>query len=312
MLFNPDSELVGLLQTFAPLFSTRVWPFAQALLLGAILAPGKRTVSSILRVLGLGSLAQFQNYHRVLNRAQWSTLWGARLLLQELIQAFGSRGPLVFGLDETIERRWGRCIAARGIYRDAARSSKAVTNKTSGLRWLSVQLLARVTWADKIWGLPFLTVLAPSARYYGQRGREPQKLTARARQAIGQVKRWVRHRALIFVGDSSYAVLELLAWCQRLPVTLITPLRLDAALFALAPKPRPGQNGRPRVKGCRLAQARGPTQEPYDSMATPLGALVWPGPAAHRSDHRHGGVVSLGPSAGADPLGPGARSLGAV
>jgi len=76
MLFHQDSELVGLLQTFAPLFSTRVWPYAQALLLGAILAPGKRTVSSILRVLGLGGLAQFQNYHRVLNRAQWSTLAG--------------------------------------------------------------------------------------------------------------------------------------------------------------------------------------------------------------------------------------------
>src|SRR5882762_7896594 len=116
MLFSLDSNLVGLVQTFSPLFSQRVWPFAQALLLGAILAPGKRTVSSILRVLGLGALAQFQNYHRVLNRAQWSTLWGARLLFAELVQVFGARGPLVCGLDETIERRWGRQIAARGIY----------------------------------------------------------------------------------------------------------------------------------------------------------------------------------------------------
>src|SRR5437660_11967393 len=125
MLFNHDSDLVGLLQTFAPLFSKRVWPFAQELLLGAILAPGKRTVSSILRVLGLRTVAHFQNYHRVLNRAQWSPRLGARLLFEELIDAFGSGGPLVFGLDETIERRWGRRIAARGIYRDAARSSKA-------------------------------------------------------------------------------------------------------------------------------------------------------------------------------------------
>ena len=165
MLFNPDSDLVGLLQSFAPLFSARVWPYAQALLLGAILAPGKRTVSSILRVLGLGSLVHFQNYHRVLNRAQWSALGAAHCLFQELVQAFGTRGPLVFGLDETIERRWGRCIAARGIYRDAARSSKAVTNKTSGLRWLSVQLLARVPWAQTTWALPFLTALAPSATW---------------------------------------------------------------------------------------------------------------------------------------------------
>ena len=93
------------------------------------MAPGKRTVSSILRVLGLGGVIHFQNYHRVLNRAQWSSLGAARRLFRELVGAFGTRGPLVLGLDETIERRWGRRIAARGIYRDAARSSKAVTNK---------------------------------------------------------------------------------------------------------------------------------------------------------------------------------------
>ena len=150
MWFNPSSDLVGLLQTFAPVFSVRIWPYAQALLLGAILAPGKRTVSAILRVLGLGERIHFQNYHRVLNRAHWSTLGVAQRLFGALIQTFAPGGPLVLGLDETIERRWGRQIAARGIYRDAARSSKAVTNKTSGLRWLSLQLLARVPWAHKI------------------------------------------------------------------------------------------------------------------------------------------------------------------
>jgi len=252
MLFNHDSDLVGLLQTFSPLFSQRVWPYAQALLLGAVLAPGKRTVSSILRVLGLSMVVRFQNYHRVLNRAQWSARLGAHLLFRELVLAFGPSGPLVFGLDETIERRWGRCIAARGIYRDAARSSKAVTNKTSGLRWLSVQLLARVPWAQRIWALPFLSVLAPSARYYEKRGRQPKKLTDRAKQVILQVKRWAPHRTLIFLGDSAYAVLELLAWSKHLKVILITTLRLDANLFAPAPKPRRGQAGRPRLKGRAL------------------------------------------------------------
>jgi DDE superfamily endonuclease len=252
MLFNHDSDLVGLLQTFSPLFSQRVWPYAQALLLGAVLAPGKRTVSSILRVLGLSTVVRFQNYHRVLNRAQWSARLGAHLLFRELVRAFGPSGPLVFGLDETIERRWGRRIAARGIYRDAARSSKAVTNKTSGLRWLSVQLLARVPWAQRIWALPFLSVLAPSARYYEKRGRQPKKLTDRAKQVILQVQRWAPHRTLIFLGDSAYAVLELLAWCKHLKVILITTLRLDANLFAPAPKPRRGQAGRPRLKGQAL------------------------------------------------------------
>ena len=252
MLFHAHAPLVGLLQTFAPLFSIRVWPYAQQLLLGAIMAPGKRTVSSILRVLGLSAVVQFQNYHRVLNRAQWSARSGARLLFDELVLDFGQSGPLVFGLDETIERRWGRRIAARGIYRDAARSSKAVTNKTSGLRWLSVQLLAKVPWAQRIWALPFLSVLAPSARYYTKRGRQPKKLTDWAKQVILQVRRWQPHRTLIFLGDSAYAVLGLLAWCQRLDVILITTLRLDANLFAPAPERPKRQRGRPRLKGRAL------------------------------------------------------------
>jgi hypothetical protein len=173
-------------------------------------------------------------------------------LFAQLVQAFGTHGPLVGGLEETMERRWGRRIAARGIYRDAARSSKAVTNKTSGLRWLSVPLLARVPWADRIGGRPFLTALAPSARYYQTRGRRPQSLTDRAKQVILQVKCWAPQRVLICVADSAYAVLEWLAWCQRLRVTLIVPWRLDAALFAPAPQPRRGQTGRPRLKGQRL------------------------------------------------------------
>jgi len=252
MLFNERSHLVCWLERFAPLFSVRVWAWARALLLGAIMAPGKRTVSSILRVLGLGGAIHFQNYHRVLNRAQWSSLRAAQRLLQELIQVFAPRGPLVFGIDETLERRWGRRIAARGIYRDAARSSKTVTNKTSGLRWLSLQLLVQVPWAQKIWALPFLTVLAPSARYYQSRGRQPQNLTDRAQQILRQLRRWLPQRALIVVADGGYAALDLLARAHALCLTLIVPLRLDAALFAPPSPPQAGRRGRPALKGRRL------------------------------------------------------------
>jgi hypothetical protein len=94
--------------------------------------------------------------------------------------------------------------------------------------------------------------LAPSAGYYQRRGRRPQNLTDRTKQVILQVKRWASQRTLIFVADSAYSVLELLAWCQRLQVTLIVPVRLDAALFAPAPSRRPTKNGRPPLKGRRL------------------------------------------------------------
>ena len=161
--------------------------------------------------------------------------------------------PVVVGLDETIERRRGAKIAAKGIYRDPVRSSKSHFVKTSGLRWISMQLLAEVPWAGRIWGLPFLTVLAPSERYNLERGRRHKTLPEWGRQMIRQLRRWLPDRALVVVADSTYAVLELLADAAGLPqpVTVVTRLRLDAALYDPAPPREPGTKGRPRVKGER-------------------------------------------------------------
>ena len=67
------AEYITILKAFASLFSKRVWLQAQVLLLGAILAPGQRTVTAVLRIMGLSAEKHFQNYHRVLNRAVWSS-----------------------------------------------------------------------------------------------------------------------------------------------------------------------------------------------------------------------------------------------
>ena len=174
-----------------------------------------------------------------------------RLLLQHLDR---NDGPLVFGIDETLERRRGPQIGALGIYRDAVRSSRSYVVRASGLRWISLMWLGRIPWAGRYWALPVLTALAPSERFYRERGRPHKKLTDWARQMILQLRRWLPHRYLVLVGDSGYAVLDLLHFCQYLrePVTFITRLRLDAGLYAPAPPRLSGQNGRPRVKGVRL------------------------------------------------------------
>lgn len=109
---------------FAPVFSKRVFQSVPGLLIGAILATGKRTVTAVLRVMGLDQQTHFQTCHRVLNRAVWSGLAASRILLLLLVRAFAPEGPLILGLDDTIERRWGAKIAARGIYRDPVRSSQ--------------------------------------------------------------------------------------------------------------------------------------------------------------------------------------------
>jgi DDE superfamily endonuclease len=255
-MFTPPVEVSAVLAAFAPLFTQPSWLRAQALLCGTLLAPANHTVTAALRALGLAGAPGFQNYHRLLNRARWSARQAAQVLLTLLVAAFVPAGPVILGLDDTIERRRGRKLTARAIYYDAARSSKACFQKTSGLRWMTVALLVPVRWAARVWALPFLTALCPSERYapYVRRGRRHKPLVERARGMLGQVRRWLPVHALIVVADSSYAALDLLAWCARQarPVTVITRLRLDAALYAPAPVRQPGQRGRSRLKGKRL------------------------------------------------------------
>jgi DDE superfamily endonuclease len=246
--------IIKVLHPFAAVFRERTWDHAQVLLVGAILAPGQRTVTAALRIMGLSHEPHFQNYHRVLSRASWSSRRLSELLLMLLLRAFvPDDAPVVVGIDETIERRRGRKIAARGIYRDPVRSSKEHFVKTSGLRWVSMQLLAPIPWCGRVWALPFFTVLAPSERYHLQRGKRHKKVTDWGRQMIVQLRCWLPHRVLVVVADSTYAVIELLAASTRLPepVTIVTRLRLDAALYDPAPPRASGSTGRPRVKGER-------------------------------------------------------------
>jgi hypothetical protein len=170
--------MVQVLALFAPLFSKRVFQHVQVLVAGAILAPGRRTVSSALRAMGLEQEKHFHRYHRVLSRARWSSLQVSRLLLRLLVDAFVSEGsPLVVGIDETLERRYGKKISARGVYRDPVRSTHENFVKSSGLRWVCVMLLVEVPWASRVWALPFLSALAPSERYAAKRGRRHKKIT---------------------------------------------------------------------------------------------------------------------------------------
>jgi hypothetical protein len=251
---NLPEAIIHVLRHFELAFSEPVWEWARILLLGAILAPGKRTVTAALRVMGLSQERQFQNYHRVLNRATWSSRMLSRILLRLLLRAFvPADEPVVLGVDDHIERRRGAKIAAKGIYRDAVRSSKSFFVKTSGLRWVVMMVLAPIPWAKSVWALPFLTVLAPSERYHQERGMQHKQLTDWARQMITQVRRWLPERLLVVVADSSYAAIELLAACASLPrpVTLVTRLRLDAALYESAPPREKGRKGAPRKKGLR-------------------------------------------------------------
>jgi DDE superfamily endonuclease len=271
--------MIRFLAPFTPLFSKRVWQNAQVLLMGVILAPGQRTVSSALRAMGLDQHERFHRYHRVLSRASWSSREARCILLGLLVKVFVPQGPLILGIDETLERRWGKKIAAKGVYRDPVRSTHENFVKSSGLRWVCMMLLVPIPWASRVWALPFLSVLAPSERYAARQGKRHKKITEWAWQLLLQVRRWYPKREIVAVADSTYASLKLLFRCRSLssrPVSFITRLRLDAALYEPAPPRKPGQIGRPRLKGKRLPNLSAVVEDPA-TVWTPTNITNWYG-----------------------------------
>ena len=251
-------EFSTVLGLFASLFSAAVWPQAQALLVGTVLAQGPRTVTAALRALGLSQERHFGNYHRVLNRAVWSSRQASGRLLQLLVATFVPTGPIVLGADDTLERRRGEQIKARGYFRDAVRSSSSRKVIASGLRWLTIMLVTPIPFAQRVWALPFLTLLAPAASQSGK------TLTDQLRQGLAQVRRWLPDRLIVCVADGGYACLDLLwrvsRWRQ--PIILIGRFRLDAALFGPLPVPQPGRRGQPRKRGPRLPKLNAVLADP--------------------------------------------------
>jgi hypothetical protein len=242
--------MIVLLTPFAQLFSERVWLQAQVLVLGALLAPGKRTVSSCLRVLGLAWERHFTNYHRVLNRAKWSALQASKILLGLIITLLVPPGAaLVLGADDTVERRSGRQIKTKGCYRDAVRSSKKHVIRCFGLKWVAMMVVVPVPWATRAWALPFLTALCwPADKSPPSRHKTSVDWV---RQMMKQVRRWLPKRRLVLAVDGGFAAVALARACVASQVVLIVRVRLDAALYhPPAPPPR-GKRGPKPTKGRR-------------------------------------------------------------
>ena len=250
-MFLP-AEIIPILAQFAPVFTAPTYQKALLLVVGTILAKGRRTVTSALRAVGHTQTADWAKYHHVLNRARWSGLQLSAQLLLLLIAAFAPAGCVTIVVDETLERRWGPQIRKRGHWRDSLASGKHLNVSSSGLRWLVFALVVNVPWTPYALALPFLSVLLTTPKVSAQLGR-PHKTVA---HVSGQVVCWLRRtlpgRAIHLVGDGAYAVIALGLRCQRQQVTLLAPLRLDARLFEPPLRLVGKHRGRPAVVGARL------------------------------------------------------------
>ncbi|MHB8751422.1 MAG: IS701 family transposase, partial [Aggregatilineales bacterium] len=267
MLILP-SEIMTLLSLFAPVFSERVFEWVKVLVEGAILSPNKRTVSAAMRVMGLSDEAQYENYHRVLSRAEWRGLAVSHILLGLLVAAFvGLGGQVVLGADETLERRQGKHIRDKGVFRDAVRSSKKRVVHSYGLRWVSLMLLVEIPFSGRVWALPFLTVLAPSEKTDKACGRRHKTSSDWIRQMMLAVRRWLPTRALVLVVDGGLAAVKLGLQCaaDRVGMVYVSRLRLDAALYD-NPLPQPkGKRGKKPKKGSRQTSLKTRLSDPTTS-----------------------------------------------
>lgn len=244
--------ILSILSPFAILFSRPVWNNALTLLIGAILCRGKRTVCAALRVMGLSNETAFAKYHHVLNRVEWSQLLAAKILLTMLVSLVGTSIPLVFFIDETLERRRGPKIKAKGYYRDAVRSSKKIIVKSSGLKWLSLALSWRFPFSDRFFALPFMTVLEPSTKSDKIANRRHKTTLQWTIQMLTQVVRWLKNTPIMLVGDGGFACGKLAWRCLNLGVCLITRLKMNARLYDLPPEQTSNKRGRKKTKGAKL------------------------------------------------------------
>ena len=259
MPFLP-AVIVSLFSNFAHVFTKPTWQHAQTLLVGAIICNGKRTVSSALRVMGLSHEQRFEKYHRVLSKAKWNEFRLTRILLGLLIGLLPSGTPILIAMDETLERRSGKKIIAKGCYRDACRSSHNLVIKCFGLKWLCAALIIKLPWSNRYWALPFMTVLCPSKKHDELKGLKHKSSIDRAMQMVYIISRLLK-RSWVLLGDGGFACIKLGHACAKSGVTLVSRLRLDAALFDEIIVSIEKRRGRKPVKGQKVPTLKQQLQE---------------------------------------------------
>jgi hypothetical protein len=264
---TPSPAIVQILAAFALAFTRPTFVHAVTLVSGTLLTSGHRTVTSALRAVGLIDDRHFTTYHRVLNRAAWSPLQLSRILLGLVIDAFiGSDQPLIIAIDDTLERRFGRCVAHKGIYHDAVRSKPGHPATTSGIRWLCCTAIVRLPWSHRPWALPFLTIPSPSPAVSMKLCKVHHTVPEYTALLVRLLRRWLPDRPIVLIGDSGFGVVELALACRQAKVTWVARMRMTAALYAPVPAQPTRKPGVKPKKGPRR-----PT--PAQVLANP--ATLW-------------------------------------
>ena len=276
MILPPEARpLVGAL-VFS--FTSPTYQRFSALLVGAVLTTGRRTVANLLRTLRHLAPGHRTSYQRVLSRARWSGLELGCALMRLVLDRLAPDGPVYLVGDDTVDGHKGPKVYGKGRHRDAVRSSHAYTAWRYGHKWVVLAVLVKVPFASRRWALPVLVDLyrpPEVSAAEGRRHRTPAQLMCRLLRLL-----LIRFpgRTFVFAGDSGYGTHEVARFCyrHRARLTLVGKLHPDANLFD--PPPPYAGNGRPRVKGARLPKPRRAAETSPRTRLT----VVWYGGGTRR------------------------------
>ena len=248
-------EIITFLSIFVAEFTKSTWKNMLHLIQGAILCRGARRITTILHVLGLSQQSNFSKYHRVLSRAKYNSINLSKILFGLIIPMLPDSWPILIAADETLERRKGKKIRAKGCYRDAVRSSQSTVVKSFGLKWECMVLIVPLPFCQRPWALPFMTVLSPSEKANTQAGKAHKTSIDWTIIMMKLVCRWLGSRTWYLIGDGAYACTDLALACISKKVALVSRLRLDAQLYEFPDENPPKKRGRKRLKGERIRLA---------------------------------------------------------
>lgn len=255
-MFDLPSAILNVFSIFAPLFSRSVFNNARQLFLGHILCKKHRTITELLRQLGLKNIKNYSKYHWILNGAKWCSIRGSKILLSSLGKI--CQKDIVISIDSTIERRKGPKIKGLGRQRDAVQSTKENKVLVIGLNWLVCAIHVQFPWTSRIWACPFLSVLMPPENPLSssknksdlKKSRRHKTLNEWASQIVRIIAKWIgKIKNITIVADSAFATYILANTCIDNCASLISRMRLDARTFEF---PTDNKKGRPRLVGKRL------------------------------------------------------------
>lgn len=248
------NEAADVLLPLAPAFTEPTFRRFCALLLAAILTPGRHTVANLLRTLGVLADGHRTSFQRVFSAAAWSALHLARLLARQLVRLLPADAPIVLVGDDTVDGHRGKKVHGKARHRDPVRSSHSYTAWRYGHKWVVLAVLVHFPFASRPWALPVLVDLYRSEKDNRERKRKHRTPAQLMCRLLRLMLIWFPGRRFVFVGDAGYGTHEVARFCRRhhARLTLVSKLHPKANLFE--PPPPYSGNGRPRVKGQALAK----------------------------------------------------------